>query len=245
MKAELCIDNYEAAKLAQELGYDSVEVNSALTLGGMTPPIGMVRKIANNLDIESMVMIRNRPAGFCYTDIEYEAMKEELEILLRENITGIVFGFLTEGLEIDRERTKYFVDKAKAHGKLTMFHRAFDNTKDPYQAIETLIDLGVDRVLTSGQSPKVEGGLELLKELQTLYGHKIQIVAGSGVTPANVYEIVKKTGLRYVHSSNSYYATDLTTTGKVDYRISTNLINEYQSVCEGKAKKFIKRVKNL
>ncbi len=240
MKTELCIDSFEGAKIASDLGFTSVEINSSLHLGGITPPLGLVRSICENLDVEAMVMVRNRPGGFNYSDSEFEEMKRELDIFLEEDVTGLVFGFLTDDFEIDGEKTKYFVDRIHAKGKKAIFHRAFDNSKDPYRAIESLIDLGVDRVLTSGQKPTAYEGRSLLKNLQVNYGSDIEIIAGSGLTSENVRDFIDFTAIDLVHSTCKTFREDKTTSYKVSYSfMDGEKINSYQVVSREEALDFI------
>ncbi len=245
MKAELCIDSYEGAKIAYDLGFDSVEINSSLYLGGITPGLGLVRNIAENLEIDTMVMVRNRPGGFNYTDQEFEEMKKELDIFLEEDIKGIVFGFITADFEIDQEKTKYFVDRIHEKGKKAIFHRAYDNTKDPYRSMELLIDLGVDRVLTSGQEETAFEGRRLLKNLFVNYGNDIEIIGGAGLNSSNIAEFIDHTGLELVHSTCKTFREDLTTSYKVSYSfMDGEKINSYQVVSKEEARDFIREVKN-
>lgn len=240
MKTEMCIESFEGAKIAANLGFTSVEVNTGLYLGGLTPSMALVRNISKNLDIQSMVMIRNRAGGFCYTEEEYEEMKLELELFLKEDITGVVFGFLKEDYTIDIDRTRYFVEEAHKAGKLAIVHRAFDNTKDPIEAIECLISLGVDRILTSGQGSTAFEGRELLKELISTYSDRIEILAGAGLNSSNIEEFIEYTGATLVHSSCKGYKKDITTTNKVSYSYLGN--NNYQVVDKEEAKAFRKMV---
>lgn len=244
VKVELCIENYEAAKLAEQLGYDSVEINSALSLGGLTPSPGVLRKIAENINIKKNCMIRNRAAGFCYTDNQFSEMLEELDILLNEKIDGIVFGFLTEDFEIDKEKTKIFIEKIHNAGKIAIFHRAFDNTNDPFQSIEDLIELNVDRVLTSGQTASALENTDLIKELVEKYENRIEIILGSGINPDNVVNLLKSTNARYVHSSCKKNLEDITTKNKIDYSIFNDSGNTYIDVDPEIAEKFINAVKS-
>ncbi|MFM1514709.1 copper homeostasis protein CutC [Helcococcus ovis] len=244
VKVELCVENYEAAKFAEKLGYDSVEINSALCLGGLTPSAGVVRKIAENINIKKNCMIRNRAAGFCYTDNQFRAMLEELDILLNEKIDGIVFGFLTFDFEIDKEKTKAFVEKIHDAGKIAIFHRAFDNTNNPFRSIENLIELNVDRVLTSGQTPSALDNMSLIKELIQKYDDKIEIILGSGINPDNAIDLIKTTNARYIHSSCKKNYEDITTKNNIDYTIFGNFGNTYIDIDVEIAEKLIKIVKS-
>lgn len=166
-------------------------------------------------------MVRPRGAGFCYTEAEAEQMFAEAEELLEAGSDGLAFGFLTGDRRIDRDRTARMVELIHGFGKEAVFHRAFDCAGDPYEAMETLIGLRVDRVLTSGQEEKAVQGAYLLGKLQAKYGDRIQILAGSGVNAANAGDLMERTGLTQVHSSCKGWRRDETTTGeRVHYRFA-------------------------
>lgn len=238
MKKELCIENFEGALIAQELGYDSIELNSALCLGGLTPSLGLVRKVSENVDLEIICMIRNRACGFNYSDLEYEEMLSELDVFLDENIAGIVFGFLTSDFKIDVEKTLKFVEKIHSRNKIAVFHRAIDNIENYEDGIKTLIDLKVDRVLTSGQEETAIEGIEKLKNIQLKYGNSIEIIAGSGLNSSNVEEFVSKTNINYLHSTCKEFREDITTANKVSYSIYSDKTNSFQVTSYEEAKKF-------
>lgn len=244
IKVELCIENYESAKIAKELGYDSVEINSALSLGGLTPTYGVVRKIAENINIKKYCMVRNRPAGFNYSDAEFNEMLFELEWILKENIDGIVFGFLTNDFKIDKEKTSIFVNKIHKAGKIAIFHRAFDNVNDPFYAIEDLIELKIDRLLTSGLKHSALDNTDLLKKLIEVYSNKIEIIIGSGVNENNVVELIDKTNAKLVHSSCKKDHEDITTNNNVSYSISKETGNKFISVDKDKAERFINVIRS-
>lgn len=241
---QLCVESYEAAKLAEKLGFDSIEINSSLFLGGITPSYGVLRRIADEISIEKIVMVRNRPAGFCYTEIEFEQMLNDLIIILEENIDGIAFGFLTNDFKIDVERTRKFVDLIHSKGKKALFHRAYDNTVDPFEAIESLIDLGIDYLLTSGQKETVFEGKEIIKEIIYKYGESIDIIVGSGINANNVGELIEYTNTKFIHSSCKTYLEDVTTTGNVSYSLGGNMNNQYISIDENEARTLINNIKN-
>ena len=145
-------------------------------------------------------------------------MLEEAELFLEHGADGIAFGFLKTDRTVDAEKTKKMVELIHTKGGEAVFHRAFDVTPDPVKAIETLIECGVDRLLTSGQQAKALDGAELLTELQDKYRDQIELLAGSGVNDGNVRELIEKTGIYQVHSSCKSYRTDPTTeAGSVSY----------------------------
>ena len=148
----------------------------------------------------------------CYEKEDVEIMFEDAKILLEHGADGIAFGFLNENGTICEEDTKRMIDLIHSYNKEAVFHRAFDVTPDAFEAIETLIDLGCDRVLTSGQKSKAMEGIDLIKVLNNQYGEKIQILPGSGMNAENAKMMMNYTGVYQVHSSCKNYKADTTTT---------------------------------
>src|SRR5699024_4377038 len=129
--------------------------------------------------------------------------------------------FLNDDRTINKERTEMFVDICNSYGIESIFHRAFDNVVNPIEAIETLIEVGVTRILTSGLKDKADAGIALLKELQEKYKENIELVVGSGVNQDNVLKIIEETGVTQVHASFKTWKEDKTTTGEdVSYQFS-------------------------
>ena len=142
-------------------------------------------------------MIRPRGGGFCYTEPEFAAMVTDAEAAMARNAGGLVFGILTPDGKIDRARSKKLRDIAGTRD--AVFHRAFDVTPDPFAALEELIDLGITRVLTSGQEDTVPEGLDLIKRLVDRAGDRIQVMPGGGIKPHNFKDVIAKTGCRQIH----------------------------------------------
>lgn len=236
MKKELCIDSYEGALIADKYNYDSVEVNQALELGGLTPSLSLIRKVVEVFDNEIICMLRPRAAGFYYSKEEYNQMLDELDLILEEDISGVAFGFLTQNYEIDIEKTKEFVKKIHEKNKIAVFHRAFDNTNDYKKSIKELIELEVDRVLTSGQSSNALEGISVINELSEIAGNDIEILAGAGLNSANIKEFIDRTNIKYVHSTCKGYKEDITTNLNISFKIYDN--NRYQITDEEEAKLF-------
>ncbi len=208
---EICAGSYEDCINAALGGADRVELNAALSVGGLTPGIATLRKVKRDTDIKVICMVRPRAAGFCYTEQEKAVMFEEAELLLENGADGIAFGFLSADGSMDKESTKRMTDLIHKQKKEAVFHRAFDVCGDACGAMELLISLGTERVLTSGQKAKAMEGKELLKRLQISYGSRIQILAGSGVNEINAAELMAYTGINQVHSSCKGYRKDPTT----------------------------------
>ena len=203
IKIEICCGNIDDVVGAAKFPIDRIELNSAMELGVLTPTIASLKKAKEITDAAVVCMTRTRTAGFCYSETSFETMLEDARILLENGADGIVFGFLNEDNTVDRERSKKIVDLIKSYGKEAIFHKAFDQTEDPYQAIETLIEIGVDRVLTDGQSnTNILEGCPLLKDLHKKYGDKIEILPGGGVRVENIREILDLTGIKQIHMSS-------------------------------------------
>lgn len=209
--AEICCGSYFDAKQAALGGAKRIELNSALALGGLTPTLSTLCLVKEEFDLKVISMVRPRAAGFCYTEDEFKVMLKECELLVKHGSDGIAFGCLNADACLNMEQNKKIIDIIKQYGKEAVFHRAFDCSKDPYETIELLIELGVDRILTSGLKPKAEDGIDLLKDLQQKYGNSIEILAGSGVNSANAKKILDYTGIFQVHSSCKEWKADTTT----------------------------------
>ena len=228
---EICCGGYYDALNAYKGGAKRIELNSALYLGGLTPSLASLILTKQNTDLKVICMIRPRGAGFNYSEEDYLVMKEDCHILMENGADGIAFGFLNDDYTINIERTKEIVGIIKSYNGEAVFHRAFDCTKDAYKSIELLIELGVDRVLTSGQKDKAMEGKELIKDLQSKYGDKIEILAGSGINKSNALEMMDYTGISQVHSSCKDWQEDVTTTGEyVSYRYTD--YDQYDVVSE-------------
>ncbi len=182
-------------------GGERIELCTALALGGLTPSAGLVAAARAATSLPIMMMLRPREGGFCYTNDEFATLLHDLEFGLAQNVDGFVFGCLCEDGTIDRARTQQIVERAGA--KQAVFHRAFDVTPDPVAALETLIDLGVTRVLTSGQQPTALAGAGLIRTLVERAAGRIEILPGSGIKPENVAELLRRTGATQVHASAS------------------------------------------
>lgn len=237
---EVCCGSFEDAMIASECGVKRVELNSALSLGGLTPSLGSLIMIKQYSDIEVVSMVRARAGGFCYTNYQYEQMLENLKLLLAYGTDGVSFGFLKEDRTVDVNRCQEFLENVRNEGRKATFHRAFDCTRNPYEAIEQLIKLGFDRLLTSGQETTAEEGIRLLADLQRQYGNEIEIIAGSGVNENNAEKIIKETGIKQIHSTCRGWGVDATGMGeRVSFQVSDEDGDRYRSVSEERIKKLM------
>lgn len=208
---EVCAGSYADCLAAEKGGATRVELNSALSVGGLTPTLATLKRVKKETSLKVICMDRPRAAGFCYDENDTTIMMDDAKVLLENGADGIAFGFLKEDGQVDVVKTKTMCDLIHSYGKEAVFHRAFDVTPDPFAAMESLIACGVNRVLTSGQKAKAIDGISLIGELQKKYGDKVEILAGSGMNATNAMEMIEKTGIHQVHSSCKGYETDPTT----------------------------------
>ena len=242
---EVCAGSYQDCIAAAKGGADRVEFNSALSVGGLTPSVASLRRVKKETSLKVICMVRPRAAGFCYDEEDTSIMMEDAQILLENGADGIAFGFLNSDGRVKTEDTKKMVDFIHSFGKEAVFHRAFDVSSDPFQAMEELISCGVDRVLTSGLQAKAVQGTKLIAELQKRYGDKIEILAGSGVNAGNAVKLMENTGIHQVHSSCKAYKKDPTTAmNNVSYAyLSDEHEKDYDVVDEELVSKLVREVK--
>lgn len=209
---EICCGSYYDALQAAYGGAKRIELNSALMLGGLTPSTATLKLVKQNIpDLKVITMVRPRGAGFCYSKEEFAVMEAECLELLKNGADGIAFGCLREDGMLDIEKNNRLLSLIKMYNKEAVFHRAFDIVSDPFETMEELIRIGVDRVLTSGLQAKAVDGAKIIKALQERYGTQIEILAGSGVNASNARKLMEETGIWQVHSSCKDWITDPTT----------------------------------
>jgi copper homeostasis protein len=182
---------------AEAGGADRVELCSALFLGGLTPSFGSLVEARKRLRIPIVFMARPRGGGFCYTDADMAAMERDTEMAVAQGASGVVFGILTDNGRVDVARAARI--RQLIGDREAVFHRAFDVTPDPIRALDELVDLGITRILTSGQRDTVFEGLDLIKRLVDYAGDRIQILPGGGIKPYQVDEVIARTGCRQIH----------------------------------------------
>ena len=184
-KVEIACCNLESVINANKGGASRIELFENLVDGGCTPSYGMIKKAKEISDIPIYVMIRPRAGHFIYSHEEMDIMKMDIEICQQLNADGIVLGILNENNEIDIDKCTELL--SIWNYKPATFHRAFDETKDLEKSINTIIELGFERVLTSGGKKTAVEGLDTILDLNRKYKHKVSIMAGSGITAENVY----------------------------------------------------------
>jgi copper homeostasis protein len=194
---EICVDSVAGVRAAGQAGAHRVELCANLLEGGITPSCGMIRQARTVAGIRLHVIVRPRGGDFLYDDDEFAVMEADIDAAKVEGADGVVIGLLSADGTIDVPRTRALVDRARPLA--VTFHRAFDMTPDPFEALEALIGLGVDRVLTSGQEASVLEGLTLIAELVRRAGDRIVVMPGGGITARNVERIVAAARPREIH----------------------------------------------
>lgn len=195
---EICTGDPVGIEAAIAGGADRIELCSGLAEGGLTPSIGAIRYAASR-PITVNVLIRPRPGDFVYTREEIDMMVADIEAAVRCGADGIVVGALTPDGDVDMDACRQFIDAAQGH-KVT-FHRAFDVCRDPFKALEDVISLGFDRILTSGQASDALHGADMIRRLHDKAAGRIRIMAGAGVKPENAAEILALSRCDDLHAS--------------------------------------------
>ena len=199
MKVEIVVYNIESARRAQEGGADRIELCDNPGEGGTTPSYGVIESVRQNVSMDVFVMIRPRGGDFCYDNYEFHSMKRDISQCQKLSVDGVVFGILSPDGTIDKKRCKELIEKARPL-KVTC-HRAFDMTRDPFQALEDCIEVGFDRILTAGQQAQAAKGANLIGELIKKAAGRIAIMPGSGVNENTVSDIVATSRAQEVHFS--------------------------------------------
>ncbi|HEX6191553.1 MAG TPA: copper homeostasis protein CutC [Chitinophagaceae bacterium] len=196
---EIATSDFTTTKAAVAGGADRIELCANLVEGGTTPSYGMIRQCREAFSVSLFPIIRPRGGDFLYTDDEYVTMLHDINICKQLQCDGIVTGLLQRDGDIDLKRMGKLIEAA--HPMSVTFHRAFDRCSNPFEVLEELIQLGCDRILTSGQRPAAPDGVELIAELNRIGGHRIHIMPGSGVRADNIRMLAEKTGCTEFHSS--------------------------------------------
>ncbi|WP_058911107.1 copper homeostasis protein CutC [Entomohabitans teleogrylli] len=194
---EICCYGLDAALTAEQFGADRIELCSAPAEGGLTPSLGVLKKVTERVSIPVHPIVRPRGGDFCYSANEFQTMLDDIDTVRDLGFPGLVVGVLDEDGNIDVARMGQLM--ARCGGLQVTFHRAFDMCRDPFQAVDQLADLGVARILTSGQQQTAEQGLRLITELKAHCGAPI-IMAGAGVRLANLGRFIAQ-GVEELHSS--------------------------------------------
>jgi copper homeostasis protein len=196
---EICAFNLPSALIAQQAGADRIELCASPHEGGTTPCAGMIRTAREHLRIALYPIIRPRGGDFLYSDEEFQVMLRDIHYCKQLGCNGVVIGMLMTDGTVDRARCARAVEMAWPLG--VTFHRAFDWVANPFEALETIIGIGCERILTSGQKPTAEEGAGLIDQLVQEADDRIVIMPGSGVRSVNIVDLAEKTGASEFHTS--------------------------------------------
>jgi len=196
---EIATADYNTTKSAVEGGADRIELCADLAQGGTTPSYATIKKCREDFEVDLFPIIRPRGGDFFYSDEEYGTMADEINLCKQLGCDGVVIGLLNADGSIDVKRTERLIQLA--YPMEVTFHRAFDRCKDPFEALEQLIQIGCQRILTSGQKPAVPDGIDLIAQLVKAADERIIIMPGSGVRKENIKDLADKTGAVEFHSS--------------------------------------------
>jgi copper homeostasis protein len=202
---EICIASVDDAVTAAVGGADRVELNAALDLGGLTPSLGTLLEVRSAVSLPVVAMARPRSGGFCYSEAEFRTLRRDIDLALEHGADGVAFGILTPDGRVDIPRCRQIVAQIGSRSgnrfEGAVFHRAFDFTPDPLEALDTLIDLGIRRVMTSGQRRTAAEGADLIAALVRRAAGRIEILPAGGIRPGNAAALLARTGCNQLHAS--------------------------------------------
>lgn len=196
---EIATSDFETTRSAVEGGADRIELCANLNEGGTTPSYGTIYQCREAFEVLLYPIIRPRGGDFLYSDDEYEIVLHDVKLCKQLGCDGIVIGLLNDDGIIDIKRTSAVIDIAYPMG--VTFHRAFDRCRDAFEALEQLIQIGCERILTSGQQPTVNEGMDMIAKLNKAADHRIIVMPGSGVRKENIRTLADNSGCTEFHSS--------------------------------------------
>lgn len=191
MDFELCIDSIEEALTAKEFGLKRVELCSALDVGGLTPSYGLISSCTEIKGPEVHVMIRPTAGGFAYSNLAFGLMQKDILGAAAGSASGVVFGILNGDSRVDYQKNSALVELAKSQKLACTFHRAIDLSSNWKADLERLIEIGFDRVLTSGGAGKAIDGINRIAQMKEQAAGRIEIMAGSGVNSENALKLAQ------------------------------------------------------
>lgn len=196
---EVCIDSIESAMAAKQGGADRLEVCSSLAVEGTTPSYGLVKRCVDHVRLPVMMMIRPHDGGFVCSDADIDSMLSDIEIGHSLGVQGFVFGVLTEERKVNVEKCRRLLTATGS--RETTFHRAFDVVPNPIEAFDLIIEMGFNRLLTSGQATDAEQGIPLIRQLCDRAKDGIVVLPGAGIDAENAKAIVDATGVNELHTA--------------------------------------------
>jgi copper homeostasis protein len=195
---EVCVGSVDDALAAVAGGADRLELNCAVSLGGLTPSLGLFAEVRRRVSVPIIAMLRPRSGGFAYSATDFDVMCQDAGSLISAGADGVAFGILTADGDVDAGRCRQLLDVCS--DRTAVFHRAFDVTRDPFAALECLIELGFRRVMTSGQAESAAAGADTIAGLVRRSAGRIEILPAGGVNQQMVGELLARTGCDQVHA---------------------------------------------
>lgn len=243
---EVCINSVASAIAAEAGGAHRVELCAALPEGGTTPSFGTVKKALKLVQIPIFPIIRPRSGDFIYNEVELDLMIEDIKAFCELGAHGFSFGVLDTNGRLDKDANARLIETCQ--GKPTTLHRAFDRTYDLEKELEVAIELGFNRILTSGGEISAPRGTDMLAKLVAQAGDRISIMAGAGIRPENVRELVMNTGVREVHGTFQSEEASRTIYKRAAFPTHyTEVIGEFSSMKSdtGKIRAVLQSLSNL
>ncbi len=222
---EICIDTAEGAMAAERGGATRIELCGNLIIGGTTPSTSLLDIVKENVKIPIHTIIRPRFGDFCYTDLEFEEIKRQVTDMKKHGADGVVIGILKPDGSLDKEKMEILIDIAKPMN--VVLHRAFDVCRDPFEALETAKELGLQAILTSGQKETALEGADLIGELIKKANGEIDIMPGGGINSSVILEVMKKTNATSYHMSGRIEKESPMTYRKEGVPMGLPILSEY------------------
>lgn len=240
---EICANSFASALAAEIGGANRVELCENMAEGGTTPSYGQIRSCVEQLKIEVWPIIRPRGGDFHYNDNEFEVMKKDVELCKSLGVNGIVTGILTSDGKIDTVRSKILIELA--HPIPVAYHRAFDMCNGLEEALETLIELGIVRVLTSGAAENALSGANQIAKLVEQADGRIEVMPGAGIDPSNILAIKNLTNAKTFHTSARRQVTSKMTYRNPNSKMGTSKDEYvYEQTAENTVHQLVNKLKN-
>ncbi|MDR2805640.1 MAG: copper homeostasis protein CutC [Dysgonamonadaceae bacterium] len=201
MIIEVCTDSVASSCIAQTAGAHRIELCGSLSEGGITPSPSLISETRKAVTLQVYVLIRPRGGDFLYSASEFDIIRSDIHFCGQAGCDGVVIGLLRPDGTVDKDRCRELVEIARRYSMGVTFHRAFDRSRDLFQALEDVIDLGCERILTSGGYPTALEGAQTLRQLIEQANDRIIVMPGAGITPENAGDLIRITGLKEIHGS--------------------------------------------
>lgn len=222
---EGCVDSVESAIIATNAGANRLELCSNLMIGGTTPTVALFQEVRRSCTNRIHILIRPRFGDFCYSDHEFQIIKNEIKQFRELGAEGVVIGVLNSDGTLNLKQMEKLIREA---GNMSVtLHRAFDVCKDPYEALQQAKDMGIHTILTSGQKNSCLEGEDCLKELVVRSAGTVDIMAGSGICAAVIETLYGKTGITSYHMSGKTVLDSKMKFRKSDVHMGLDSISEY------------------